>query len=462
MTYLDVVSAPPATAHSHADAPLLPLVSAGVRVPTLGGDDRRYVDLDIAATSPALQSVADRVAELLPYAGSVHRGAGLPSRWSTALLAQARERIGRIIGTRADDLVVFTRNTTDALNLLAAAVPAGAGVVTLDIEHHANLLPWQQRGDHRVVPYAPTIDKTLVRLATELDQRPAALVAITGASNVTGELLPIETVVHIAHSRGARVVIDGAQLIPHGAIDLAESAVDYVAFSGHKLYAPYGAGVLAGRRDWLDLAKPYLAGGGAVRNVTTDDTVWADGAERHEAGTPNLIGAVAIAEALDALAALPAGTLAEHEQALRVRLEDAIDDIDGVVRHTIWGDAGPRVGTVCFTVDGVPAGLVAAVLSAEHAIGVRDGRFCAHPLIERFGLGTDGAVRASVGVGTTRSDIDRLISAVRCLAAHGPHAAYEQQAGVWGPVDDDRRPPAVLGLDGPIGHTASPCRDVRG
>ncbi len=348
--------------------------------------------------------------------------------------------------------MVFTRNTTDALNLLATAVPAGAGVVTLDIEHHANLLPWQQRGDHRVVPYAPTIDKTLVRLATELDQRPAALVAITGASNVTGELIPIDTVVHIAHARGARVVIDGAQLIPHGSIDLAASGVDYVVFSGHKVYAPYGSGVLAGRRDWLDLAQPYLAGGGAVRSVTTDDTVWADGAERHEAGTPNLIGAVAIAEALEALAALPAGALAEHEQALRSRLEDAIDGIEGVNRHTIWGEAGPRVGTVCFTVDGVPAGLVAAVLSAEHGIGVRDGRFCAHPLVERFGLGADGAVRASVGVGTRTADIDRLIAALRCLAAHGPHAEYEQTGGLWSPVSDDRRPPAALGLEAARPH----------
>jgi selenocysteine lyase/cysteine desulfurase len=457
MTHLELAA--PSVSSATADTPLLPLVSDGLRVPTLGGEQRRYVDLDVAATAPALRAVADRVAELLPYTGSVHRGAGLPSRWSTQLLGEARERVARSVGARADDLVVFTRNTTDSLNLLACAVPAGAGVLTLDIEHHANLLPWQRRDDHRVVAHAPTIDETLVRIASELDRRPAALVAITGASNVTGELIPIETVVHIAHSRGARVAIDGAQLIPHGTIDLAESGVDYVAFSGHKLYAPFGTGVLAGRRDWLDLAQPYLAGGGAVQHVTTDGAVWADGAARHEAGTPNLLGAVAVAEALDLLAALPSGALAGHERVLRERLELGLDGVRGVSRHSIWSDGGPRVGTVCFTVEGVPSGLAAAVLSAEHAIGVRDGRFCAHPLIDRLGLSDEGAVRASIGVGTTRTDIDRLVSAVRCLAAHGPHAAYERVAGAWRPVGDDRHSPAqlALGAASAAAAAASPC-----
>jgi selenocysteine lyase/cysteine desulfurase len=427
-----------------AEAPLLPVCGADLGVPVLGGRHRRYVNLDCAATAPALVAVAERVTRLLPWYAGVHGGAGVPSLGCTALHEQARAAIADACGARAGDAAVLTRNTTDALRLLAHAVPAGGEVVSFDLEHHANDLPWRTR-DHRLLPTAPTIAGTLARLAAALDERPAALVAITGASNVTGELLPVADVVAIAHARGARVVVDAAQLAPHGRVDLAGWGADYVALSGHKAYAPYGTGALVGRRDWLDAAAPYLPGGGAVRDVRENGVDWADGPRRHEGGTPNLVGAVALAVALRELAELPDGALEAHEAALRDRLLDGFATLPRVHPVRAFADSTDAIGVVAFTVDGFAPAEVSAYLSAEHAIGVRDGRFCAHQLLTRLGL-PGGAVRASFGVGTTTADVDRLLEALAQLVTEGPRARYTRTATGVAPVDDDRRLPAALTL----------------
>jgi len=431
------------TCPDSAIAPLLTVVGAALRVPLVQGGQVRYANLDYAASAPALEQVAARVSELLPLYASVHRGAGYASLVCTAAYESARSGVASFIGARDDDVVIFTRNTTDALNLLAAAAPGP--VVYLDIEHHANLLPWQRRGG-RVVTAGPTVAATVAAIRTELSRHPAALLAVTGASNVTGECLPLAALAAAAHAHGARLAVDGAQLIPHRPLDMRATGVDYLAFSGHKLYAPFGAGVLAGARDWLDAAPPYLAGGGAVREVTPTTVSWARSPARHEGGTPNLLGAVALAEACRALSALPQGAAQAHEQALTGRLRDGLTTL-GTTVHRIWPDAPDSVGIVSFTVPGADAGRLAAYLSAEHGIGVRDGRFCAHPLFAR--LGTDRAVRASLGLGSSSEDIDRLITAIRAFLDHGPSWAYEQTGGAWGPALDPRP------VAGPL--VASPC-----
>lgn len=243
--------------------------------------------------------------------------------------------------------MVFTRNTTDSINLLAGAVPGE--VVVLDIEHHANLLPWKNT---RVVEAADSVSETVWRIAVELERAPAALLAITGASNVTGEVLPIAELADLAHACGARIFVDGAQLVPHRRVDLAELGVDYLAFSGHKLYAPFGAGVLVGRRDWLDEAEPYLAGGGAVREVALDHTEWACAPARHEAGSPNVLGVAAIAAACDTLASHDAEAAARHEELLCAQLVDGLRDIYGVEILRLWDDSTDCVGIVTFGIDG--------------------------------------------------------------------------------------------------------------
>ena len=443
-------------------APLLPVVGRDTLVPLVDGQRVRYANLDVAASAPALQSVADRVAETLPLYASVHRGAGYLSQVSTALYEAARRTIGDFVGARADDLTVITRNTTDSLNLLAGCVPPGPDgepgrVLVLDVEHHANLLPWQRGTDATVLTGGGSVTETVTQVREELagaTANPYALLAITGASNVTGESLPIADLVAVAHEHGARIVLDGAQLVPHRRFSLERSGVDYLAYSGHKTYAPYGAGALIGRRDWLDTGIPYLAGGGAVRRVRPEGTEWHDGPARHEAGSPNVIGAIALAAACEALAALDPAEATAHEGALRRRLVTGLEAIDRVSVVRVWHDAVDPVGVVTFNVTGYDPGLVAAYLSAEHGIGVRDGRFCAHPLLGRLGFDA-GAVRASVGVGTAGEEVERLVAAVRQLVEQGPTARYDVVDGLWVVVDDPRPVPEGSGLEGLLATAAA-------
>ena len=450
--------------HIHTGDRLLELVGSDLQVPLVDGERVRYVNLDNAASAPALRQVADTVAELLPYYGSVHRGAGFASLVSTEAYTAAREAVRGFVGAREDDLVLFTRNTTDALNLLASALPLGTAVLTFAGEHHANLLPWR-RGDvrHLAIPASPAdaLDALEEHLRA-LGGRPA-LVAVTGASNVTGEVWPFEAIASLAHRHGARVALDAAQLAAHRPIDIAAWDVDYVAFSGHKVYAPYGAGVLAGRADWLDAARPYLAGGGAVRNVTVDGVEWTTGPARHEAGTPAALGAVAIAAAATALSETGWERIQAHEQELLERLLTGLDAISGVRTYELWERGHDRVGVVSFNVAGLDPALLAAALGAEHGIGVRDGAFCAHPLMDHFAARDNGsrhAVRASIGVGTSARDIDRLLGAVERIARHGPSWSYVERSGYVLPDPDPRPRPALGGLlSGPLAGGESECRE---
>ncbi|WP_338771027.1 aminotransferase class V-fold PLP-dependent enzyme [Nocardia vulneris] len=404
-----------------------------LQVPLVQGGTTTYANFDYAASAPALAQVTDRVQQLLPFYASVHRGAGYASRISTECYEAARGSVTRYLDAADDQVVVFTRNTTDSLNLLASCVPGDT--VVLDIEHHANLLPWTRHG-RRVVQAAATVEETIGRLVAELCSKPAALLAVTGASNVTGEVLPLERLATVAHQCGARILVDAAQLAPHRRISLRDTGIDYIAFSGHKLYAPFGAGVLVGRRDWLDRAEPYLAGGGAVREVSTTGVEWAAAPQRHEGGSPNVLGAAALAAACDALCEIDAETLAAHEHRLADRLREGLAAIPGVRLLRIWHDSPDTVGIVAFTLDGFVPGHVAAYLSAEHGIGVRDGRFCAHPLLARLDL--DGALRASIGLGTTLAHVDRLIDAVATLVRTGPAWNYATTNGLWNPTPETR------------------------
>lgn len=424
------------------DRPLLPTVGAEVEIPLLDGRTVRYANLDVAASAPALTRVQYAVLDATPYYASVHRGAGYLSQVSTKRYEDSRTAVRSFVGARAGDEVIFTRNTTDALNLLAGAVPGP--VLVLDVEHHANLLPWLDVEVTTVVA-RPTVAETLDELARNLNRHAYALLAVTGLSNVTGEALPLSQLADLAHAFGARLAVDGAQLIAHRPVNLTETGIDYLALSGHKLYAPYGSGALVGRSDWLDAAPPYLAGGGAVRRVGLDSVEWTTGPARHEAGSPNVLGAIALGEACRAFAELDHGEWAEHEQRLTRRLREGLARIPGVRVARIWSDSAEPAGIAAFTVAGLPAHLVAAALSAEHGIGVRDGKFCAHPLLDRLGL-ADGAVRASVGVHSRAEDVERLLAAVARLAHHGPAAAYESDpAGYTFPVEDPRRLPKRLG-----------------
>ncbi|GAA0379815.1 aminotransferase class V-fold PLP-dependent enzyme [Microbispora corallina] len=399
------------------------VLGADLEVPVRGGRLVRYANLDYAASAPCLEPVNAAVAAALPAYSSVHRGAGYASQLTTARYEQARHTVKAFVGSRPDDALIFTRNTTDAMNLLARCLPEDTTVVVFDSEHHASLLPWPRAV--RLAP--PAFPGEAIRAADEAlaaVEGPALLV-VTAASNVTGELWPIAGLAHVAHRHGARIAVDAAQLVPHRRLNLTALDLDYVAFSGHKLYAPFGAGALVGRRDWLAEAEPYLRGGGAVTAVG-DEAEWSDDPEaRQEAGTPNVLGAVALAAACDALTATGWTPLVREEERLLARLRAGLASIQGVRELSLWGPDHPRVGIVSFTVEGRTAREVAEFLSSEHGIGVRDGKFCAHPFVRHLlgtadggcADGTASAVRASIGVGSTEEHVDRLIEALRDLAA---------------------------------------------
>lgn len=435
-------------------APGLETVGAGHRVPLADGTPVEYANLDHAASAPALRVVKDAVDAVLEQYASVHRGAGFDSQLCTALYEGAREPIRAFVGGRADDAVLFTRNTTDAFNLLSHCLPADTTVVVFETEHHATLLPWEK---HRVVRLpAPATPQAAVRAVGDAcrDARRdgPVLVVVTGASNVTGEIWPIARLAAVAHAHGARIALDAAQLAPHRPFSIADLWVDYVALSGHKVYAPYGAGALIGRADWLADAPPYLLGGGATATVEDDRTVWKPLPDRHEAGTPNIPGVVALATACHALLTADRNALVTVERDLTARLIRGLSDIPGVTVHSLFAGGASVIGVATFTLSSLSSPVVAAALSAEYGIGVRDGAFCAQPLVRRL-LGAAGcdsvdgtghAVRASVGLGTTTEHVDRLIAAVTRLATQGPELRYVTVDGRPQPLRDQRTLPKIV------------------
>ena len=432
------------------DDGLLPVIGADQIVPTVGGGAVRYVNLDTAASAPCLESVWAVVGELLPWYSSVHRGAGFLSQVTTSVLESARRTLSQFLGAPAEMSVVFTRNTTDAINLLSAALPSGTSVITYASEHHANLLPWH-RHHATVLPVPSSAEETLQVTASAMRAAPRGplLLAVTGASNVTGEIWPVAELVRLAHAHGARVIVDAAQLAPHRAIDLAALGADYLALSGHKLYAPFGAGVLVGRPDWLDAAHPYLRGGGAVGHVSIDDVTWLTGPARHEAGTPNLVGIAALAAACNSLAEVGMDNVASHEAGLLDRLLDGLNGLGMATVYSIWPPGHDRVGVVSFNIEGFAHAKLAAILSAEYGIGVRDGSFCAHPLVDQLTAHrrSGGAVRASIGLGTAIGDVDRFLDALRRIVTEGPAWRYRLAAGRYLPDPDTRPRPRFANLD---------------
>ena len=434
----------------------LPLLGDGEPVPCLDGTDRPYLGLDAAASTGALPAVMDRVQDFVPTYSSVHRGAGHRPQVATRTYESARAAALAFAGRQGrDDVAILCRNTTEAMNHLVYRLRLRPDevIVTTVVEHHANLLPWARAATMRYVECGADGTFSVADVEAALDAEPAPrLLTITGASNITGWMPPIDAITAAAHRRGIPVVVDAAQLAPHRPLP---SDADFIAWSGHKMYAPFGTGVLIGPRSAFVEGDPFLAGGGAVDLVDLDEVVWNAPPEREEAGSPNVIGAVALHAAIDELTAIGWPALVEHDQEAAVALRTGLAAIPGVslLGPPLTVDTLP---VAAFTVAGVPYGLVAARLSAEYGIGVRHGCFCAHPYLTRLlDLPPDevgrfheaartgdrrslpGAVRASCGIYTSLGDIARLLEAVADLAAGGaPPVPYRQDpaTGDFAPV----------------------------
>jgi len=314
--------------------PPVPLIGDGMPVPCADGADRPYLSMDAAASTAALGPVLARVQEFLPSYSSVHRGAGYKSQLSTRAYEDARAAAlafaGRPAGAPGDDVAIICRNTTEALNHLAyrPRLTPGDVVVTTVAEHHANLLPWSRAAACRYVECGGDGTFGVDDVEAALDQRPSPqLLTITGASNITGWMPPLAAIIAAAHDRGIPVVVDAAQLAPHRPLP---AEADFLAWSGHKMYAPFGAGILlAPRRAFAD-GDPFLAGGGAVDLVDLDEVQWTAPPEREEAGSPNVIGAVALHAAIDALTGIGWPALIGHERRIAVALRRGLASIPGV------------------------------------------------------------------------------------------------------------------------------------
>jgi selenocysteine lyase/cysteine desulfurase len=422
--------------------PLAVLEGGGIPVTCADGRTVPYRDLDCAASTSSLVAVARQVREFVPWYSSVHRGAGYKSQVSTFAYERARASVLSFCGRQErEDVAIICRNTTEAINHLAYRLELDRKdvVATTVVEHHANLLPWGRIAERRWIDCERDGTFGVPSVAAALDAKPRpSLLAITGASNVTGWMPPITEICALAHERGVPVALDAAQLAPHRPIP---TEPDFVAFSGHKMYAPFGAGTLIGPRTAFAAGDPFLAGGGAVDLVSTDEVIWTEPPEREEAGSPNVVGAVAFGAAMAEIEAIGWSAMEAHEHALGQQLRIGLAGIDGV------RVLGPDVHHA----------LVAARLATEYGIGVRHGCFCAHPYLMRLlGLGPEeiaqaraevlagdrrsipGAVRASCGLGTSTDDVDALLDAVRQLAAGSPPSVpYSQNmAGDFVPEVD--------------------------
>ena len=449
---------------------------AGVElpVPLHGGGTVTGINFDNAASTPPLTRVRDMVNRFSDLYSSVHRGTGYKSRISTEAYEEAREQVSRFLGVdEKDQVVIFVKGTTDALNRIAAeeARLDGRQVLVTEMEHHADLLPWRHRSGHVMVGLSDEgrVDLDAIEHALETADGKISLVALCGASNVTGFVSPIHDVAELAHRFGARISVDAAQLAPHHRIDVRPAGdpghIDFLSLSGHKMYAPYGAGVLVAPRDFFAGA-PEVMGGGAISIVTWDDTVWADLPDREEAGSPNVIGAVALGVAIATLLELGFDDMLEHEVRLGRRLLDGLSAMPGV---EVLGGAQSsgdttRLALASFVVEGLHHGLVAAALSHEWGIAVRHGCFCANPYVfHLLHMSKDdvdavegevtagrkkalpGAVRASLAPYNTEAEVDRFLEATRQIARGRIKATYEQAAdGTYAPSGGWPRIPSPL------------------
>jgi cysteine desulfurase / selenocysteine lyase len=374
------------------------------------------VFLDSGASAQKPRQVIDGIAEFYrnDYA-NVHRGVYQLSARSTDRFEEARETVRAFLNAADEREIVFVRGATEAINLVAqswgpAHLKAGDEVMISDLEHHSNLVPWQmacERAGARLVvaPTDATGEFDLGRFEALLSPR-TRLVAVTHISNVTGALLPVARIVELAHARGALVLVDGCQAVPRLPVDVQALGCDFYAFSGHKAYGPSGIGVLYGRWDALLAMPPWQTGGGMISNVTYPLTEFQEPPHRFEAGTPDIAGAVGLAQAIDFIEGIGRAAIREHEAALTGYGVDRLSRIPGL---QLVGGGQRRLSIFSFNLDGVHPHDVGTVLD-QHNVAVRVGHHCAQPLMDKLGIA--GTVRASLGVYNDEADIDRLAEAV--------------------------------------------------
>lgn len=380
--------------------------------------DETLVYLDNAATSQIPKFVEEKVRDFNEKErANVHRGVHALGLRATNQYESSRQKVANFIGANNAKEVIFTSGCTDSLNLVAASfgeqnIQAGDEILVSIMEHHSNLLPWQQLAKRKQAKlnFIEINSDGLLdieNLKSKINSK-TKIVALTHVSNVLGTINPIKELTDLAHEKGAIVVVDGAQAVGHFPIDVAELNVDFYAFSGHKVFAPTGIGVLYGKKDLLDKMPPYRLGGEMIANVTREGATWAEVPYKFEAGTPNIAGAIGLGAAIDYLQSLNFELIQKHEQELTSYALAKLKNVSGL---TIYGSqkSNGRIGVISFNLKNIHPHDLATALDLD-GIEVRAGHHCAQPLMAS--LDTESTVRASLSIYNTKDDIDKLVSSL--------------------------------------------------
>mgnify|MGYP001223025939 CR=1 FL=1 len=375
------------------------------------------VYLDNAASVQKPRAVIDTVSECYTgYYANIHRGVHLLSERSTAAYEGAREKVRAFLNAASVQEIIFTRGTTESINLVASSfggqtVKAGDEILITGMEHHSNIVPWQLLCERtgaklKVAPFTDAGELILEEYERLLDDGPVKLVAFVHLSNALGTLNPARQLIAMAHARGIPVLVDGAQSTPHLGVDVCELDCEFYAFSAHKIYGPSGVGVLYGKKALLDAMPPYQGGGDMISLVTFEKTEYADLPNKFEAGTPNIAGVIGLGAALDWVNAIGLERIAAHEQELLDYATARLNDIPGL---NIMGAARDKAALAAFTLDGVHPHDIGTILDRE-GVAVRAGHHCAQPVMQHYGV--PATARASFAVYNTRDEVDVLVAAL--------------------------------------------------
>ena len=376
------------------------------------------VYFDNGATTQKPLCVLDAMREeYLNVNANVHRGVHWMSQQATDLYEAARETVRKFINARSTTEIVFTRGTTESLNLVASSftegcMQTGDEVIVSTMEHHSNIVPWQLQEQRKgiVLKVIPMTDEGELQLEEykKLFTERTKLVSVTQVSNVLGTINPVKEMIRIAHEHGVPVMIDGAQSVPHFAVDVQDLDCDFLAFSGHKVYGPTGVGVLYGKEKWLDKMPPYQGGGEMIEHVSFEKTTFERPPLKFEAGTPDYVATHGLAKALDYVSALGMDNIFAHEQDLTHYALQQLREIEGMHIYGHVGDSGDAV--ISFNVGNIHHMDLGTLLD-QLGIAVRTGHHCAQPLMDR--LGVLGTVRASFGLYNTREEVDALVAGIK-------------------------------------------------
>lgn len=379
--------------------------------------DRPLVYLDNGATTQKPLCVLDAMREeYLNVNANVHRGVHYLSQQATDLHEQAREKVRKFINAGSVNEIIFTRGTTESLNLVVSSfcdgfMSEGDEVIVSVMEHHSNIVPWQLQAARkgislRVIPMNDKGELLLDEYEKLFTER-TKIVSVTHVSNVLGTLNPVKEIVRIAHEHGVPVMVDGAQSTPHFAVDVQDIDCDFFAFSGHKMYGPTGVGVLYGKEDWLDRMPPYQGGGEMIESVSFEKTVFEHLPFKFEAGTPDYVATHGLATAIDYISSIGIDNISRHEQELTRYCMERMQEIDGI---RLFGTANDKDAVVSFLVGDIHH-LDMGTLLDRLGIAVRTGHHCAQPLMIRLGI--QGTVRASFAMYNTKEEIDVLVEGIK-------------------------------------------------